>query len=440
MMSSDARATRRYTALLLAATLLPLAALAGFNLGVDPLAYFGDPASPRPAIYQHYRLVKARGLARAQVGCVILGSSRLVVGLDPDSPRLAALGGAYNAALTDGRIAESTRLAEHALALLDRPRLIVGLDFYSFHLADPPNPDWREDRLAVAADGRRQWWHRWADAGRLLFGLAGTRRSWEALDQLGRPLDAAERTFRRNGFGAAPLDYVRAHGGSHGAFRHKELGEMLLRGNAFFRSLGNPSALAENWAAFDRLLTVAAREGVELDLILPPVHARFLELLDLIRGSINAAPARADRGNTWGVNPWKERLVRHLAQVRARCPAARIRLWDFMTDNAYTTAALVGPGDPAAMPYHWEPSHFLPVVGEAILARILAPEAADAADPAADFGVRLETGMLPRHFAVQAERRAAWRAMRPAECAELAADWELVTRDQAQASAEWSRR
>ena len=41
---------------------------------------------------------------------VVRGASRLALGLDPDSPYLAPLGGGYNAAITDGRIDEIARM------------------------------------------------------------------------------------------------------------------------------------------------------------------------------------------------------------------------------------------------------------------------------------------------------------------------------------------
>ncbi len=439
--------TRLYLALVVAGVAVPLILMAVWNAIGDPYLCLSDSDAPKPALATHQRLYKAHRLTEVEADLLILGSSRLLRGIDPTSPHLlAARGRAYNAALNDASIYEVRRYAQHGLALTGARHLLIGLDFYTFHIPFSLNPAFHEDRLAVGPGGRWQPFHGQADLGRVLLTWDATRDSRKAIRVVDRTVGEAEMHFRRTGMGsAAGEDAFVAQSGQYWAFRRKELGYMLTRGLGYFAGRQRPVAVERAWQDLERLLDLVAEEGVSADFVLPPIHARLQEVIHRIAADLPAGP------RPWGLAPWKRRLVATFAAARARHPDLDVRLWDFCTCNPYSTETVAAPPvrelsasflvtrysellapfglditvETSLAEHYWEPSHFKPHVGDAMLERIYRHKAGTATDPRAPFGVRLVPDNLAAHLEVQAERRRTYRATHPRVLAEIEADWSL---------------
>ena len=164
----------RYLRRLALAVLLLLAALAGLNYYADPYGVWryglpGDSIKSRPAIRNQERLHKAHAVRLADADCLILGNSRVVVGLDPNHPSLPEK--TYNLGVSAANIYECYRYLQHAAALKKPKLVLLAIDKGMFDADSRPEVDFDEGRLAVAADGTPQPRWRWADIPETLLSL-----------------------------------------------------------------------------------------------------------------------------------------------------------------------------------------------------------------------------------------------------------------------------
>lgn len=164
----------RYLRRLALATLLLVALLASVNYYADPYGVWryglpGDTIQSRPAIRNQERMHKAHAVRLADADCLILGNSRVVVGLDPNHPLLPEK--TYNLGLSASNIYECYRYLQHAVAI-KKPKLVLfAIDKGMFDAASTPEVDFDEARLAVAADGTPQPRWRYADIPETLLSL-----------------------------------------------------------------------------------------------------------------------------------------------------------------------------------------------------------------------------------------------------------------------------
>src|ERR1700732_2600713 len=109
-----------------------------FNLFVDPYGVWGMPAlqhltAARPAEKDNEMLFKAVDLGRGQFTDLFIGSSRVDLGLDPDSPALQG-GRAYNLGLVGGALRPTLQYLRHALYLEPSiKRGVLGVVFGPLH-------------------------------------------------------------------------------------------------------------------------------------------------------------------------------------------------------------------------------------------------------------------------------------------------------------------
>ena len=183
--------------------------------------------------------------------------------------------------------------------------------------------------------------------------------------------------------------------------------EVWLRGDAD-RSfcLRNPRTGASSLAELDSLLTEARKHGVQVKLILAPVHARQLALM-------------------WaaGLRPqfehWKRQMVRIVADWQSNDPASAPELWDFTHYNELTTESfrLVAAGQkPNA--YFWEPIHFKDNVGTMVLDTIARNPHPSFPTPR-DFGILLTLDNVETQLASERAGHEAYRQSHLEEMAHL---------------------
>ena len=164
----------RYLRRLALAVLLLAAGLAALNYYADPYGVWryglpGDSISSRPAIRNQERMHKAHAVRLAHADCLILGNSRVVVGLDPNHPALPE--NTYNLGVSAANIYECYRYLQHAAALKKPKLVLLAIDKGMFDADSRPEVDFDEGRLAVAADGTPQPRWRWADIPETLLSL-----------------------------------------------------------------------------------------------------------------------------------------------------------------------------------------------------------------------------------------------------------------------------
>ncbi len=381
--------------------MLIAAAVASINAAVDPYLLFNMPRlagfnDKKPSVESQERLMKAYEVVRAAPNGLILGTSRVAIGLDTAHAAWPAKARpVYNLGVAGADPFTSYRYLQHVLAHRGVTVVVLGLDFEYFLVGkkrDRSAPLAFESYLSVDRDGRwdpnRRWYH--------LRDLAESTLSLEALaDSLatlkasrrGETLDVSpsgslsEAGFRRETaeLGAAPL------------FAQRNLYNIRTYRGRTFPQDGAGQADAPGLADLRAIIALCRARGIQLELFAQPMHADLLETLDLL----GAWPA---------YEAWKRELVE---VSRGGAPGAAVRVWDFGGYDQYSTETLPESSDRGArLRWFWEPSHYTKALGSLILTRIFGGRDTS-------YGVVLTAETIEARLADVRARRAAYHASRP---------------------------
>jgi hypothetical protein len=328
----------------LAVTAVLLLAVGALNVAVDPFFVFGAPLIAgfnqyKPATLGRETLAKPALLPRAQPHTVLIGTSKVQVGLDPQSTAWAPDDApVFNAGLPGGTSPSTLAMLENALTVAPVRRVLVVLE--PANLIEPATP------FAPAPPFLHTGWAHIRD----LFDATFT-------------LDALEASFRtlmdqRTAFPSG----LRPNGQMYdGVFRSPTLAEgpgvvfgQKIAPNATAaadlarRLAAQPDAPIAQLEMLHRLIELCQKKGVSLDLALAPVHADYLRLIVLA-----------------GLWPRYLHMREVLAQSVADAGAGQIHLWSFTGFNEFSTEPVPPIGQHApALRWFWEPNHFRPEYGQ----------------------------------------------------------------------------
>jgi hypothetical protein len=410
----------RFLLVLLAGVAATAGAIAALTMEIDPYLIFDSPRRPgldaaKPAVQSHEPLMKAYQSLRVRARTVILGSSRVDIGLDPASaawPR--ALRPVYNLGLIGGDTPSGLRLLQ---AMIDGQRqgdapevLVVGLDFEFFltrppagvqapaaplDLPDSPPAD-QGQRVAALVDDRASLGGtaaRWRDA------LAGTLSLEAITDSLA--------TVYANRDASAQTDLEADGHYSEGQYRHEidrvGVAALFARQDAgtlrqyrcpvrrFERTLPGAGGSLE---AVQRLLVLARTRRMKVYLAIAPSHAQHLDLLEQL-------------GYWHDLEDWKRALVGLAAQAVA--DGTDVQLWDFAGYEPYTTERVPPPGDRSSrLRWFWDSVHSSSALGDLMLARLFEEPGAPP-----DFGARLTPASIEERLARVRRDRQDYREREP---------------------------
>ncbi|NET48796.1 MAG: hypothetical protein F6K09_08735, partial [Merismopedia sp. SIO2A8] len=147
------RTYRRFNQWVCLSTLLGLIGVGGLNAVVDPYGVLGNPTVNRfnrlkPNQIKNVRMFKAAEITRLQPTAVLMGSSRVDIGLDPTHPQLGSYESAYNLGLSGANMHEIRQYFEHAIANQpDLELVVLGLDFFMFNVHKVDEVDFSQARL-----------------------------------------------------------------------------------------------------------------------------------------------------------------------------------------------------------------------------------------------------------------------------------------------------
>lgn len=304
-------------------------------------------------------------------GTVLLGSSRVQVGLDPDDfPPGERV---YNFGVGAAKVTEIRAYAEHVFATTRATKLVIGLDFFSFN--DTPKPEglnsFREAVLGRAAV--------WRAAPVLLFSQAALERSRHTVAD-SRKRRAGDN--HSNGF----LEFRVGQARDPASIFLAELARFVRSEFAF----GDFRSFDRSMEDYRALLQEARAKGVAVVSYISPEHAVF--------------PEAIERMGLWPTyKAWERRLVEVSEELD-------VPLWDFSGYNEFTTTPLKD-----GLRTHFDGSHFRPEIGRLIIARLYG-----SAEPAA-FGVRLSRENIGTHLERIETARGRYREDRADDAAAVAA-------------------
>jgi hypothetical protein len=376
-----------------------MSGIAALNLVVDPFDIYGLVRLPgindQKSIAQ-LRLTKTQRLLTLKPQRIILGSSRALLGLNPDTPLLQDQL-TYNAALEATSIREMRRMAEHALVGGQGrlQSLLVGLDFFTFNARVPAHPTFQEPRLY--RPDRSSFENRFAYLGTRLKDLLSFDQSLATLQVLSQSLlkRPQQEVLQDSGWLAMPSNFsqrILATGGFRLPFL-RETNAFLNGGYKDFDyrdAKGKVDALDE----YRQLLDLAYRNHLETQLMVSPMHTWLCEGLDAV--------------GLWPrFQQWKTALLQINIETAQRYGRSPFPLRDFSCYNAYTNEPVPPLGDTKTpMRWYWDASHYQAALGDRLLRRLLNPQNQSINS---GFGILLTPQNLQQHLARQNQLKQTYR-------------------------------
>lgn len=327
-----------------------LLGVAGLNAAVDPFFVFGTPLIPgfnqyKPATQGREVLAKLALLPRMQPRTVLIGTSKVQVGLDPNfsvwGPEDRPV---FNDGLPGNTSPATLAVLEDALAVAPVRRVLVF--FEPMSLLEPGVP------FTPAEPFRHTGWARAQD----LLDASLTRDALDAsITTLAEQWTGLPSGLRPNGqmydgiFRGPTLAE-----GPGALFGQKAVQNSRDTLRLVKRIAAQPGAPIANLDVVRRIIALCRDKGVAVDLALAPLHADFLRLFDLA-----------------GLWPRYLLMREELAQTVAEAGGGKVRLWSFTGFDAYSTEPVPPLGLRAPLlRWFWEPSHFRPEYGQLLLEAI----------------------------------------------------------------------
>jgi len=106
------------------------------------------------------------------------------------------------------------------------------------------------------------------------------------------------------------------------------------------------------------ILLIAAKDGIELQIVIYPYHAQMLAMFE--------------QSGLWSAfEEWKGILAREVDAAQRNDPDARISLWDFSGFSPFQCEPVPARNDKTSVTrWYWEAGHFKQDLGDLILARL----------------------------------------------------------------------
>jgi hypothetical protein len=347
-----------------------------FNFFIDPysivnLVRIEGINKNKPYIDNNSRLTKAAQIIDKKPEVVILGSSRVEFGINPDSKYFndAAV---YNAGLANASIYEMYRYLEHSIAQRNLKKAVIGLDFFAFFIRKHSD-GFDESVLGYSSI---------LPYMRYFFSLDMFNDSKDTIKKQNKLVMHNSKGFLSN------LDEKIAQTKKNG-YRN----EFLVNEVSYIRE--TYSKFEENrnknfYRYFEDLLLVSYENSVELTLFISPVHARQLEALDIAVGYEE-------------FQDWKKRLVDINLKVARNLDVKPYNIWDFSGYNSVTTEEF--PANNGAMTWYWESSHYTSKTGDLILKKAKNNECDGVPS---DFGVLISEENIDSYLKEQKLLREKW--------------------------------
>ena len=359
----------RYLMTTFAAATALLMAVIVFNANQDPLGMYVSGVH-KPAMYNRVRLLKAYEARRLRPESIVLGTSRVHLGISPRHPGWASrYQRRYNLAFDGATTKEMYAYLKHAAAAGNLRHVMLGLDTY--HLTASPASLRPDFDVSILMDERHA-----LNPVRMLLADLKLLSSYGTLKESIRLLEAdhdqpvwyapngqrlGEVYFRRpteNFVTCGPRCYFDEIDKLEVTFKLGwKVPQKTVPGVQSGPSIESDPITSLGY--IEKIIEYCRSNNIELVIFLTPSHVHQLEL-------------DAATGNWWSVKNGKREIVELLARdARNHSDKEAIALYDFANYNRVTTERLPARGSHEEMQYYWDSSHFKEVVGDMVLDRLL---------------------------------------------------------------------
>jgi hypothetical protein len=332
--------------------------IAIFNIIIDPYLYFYSPIFPRlnqfkPEQEKYLMLSKVAEAKHIKATTILLGSSRVMSGLDINHPALDSPDSTYNLGLPGVNIYQSLAYFKHALAYQqDIEQVIIGIDFFMFnhYLKNLENFD--EERL-------------------------GKKVGFEDLINNSLSLDTLESsiiTFETNFNKKNQSSYQES---TKNRFRRWLTNFLSFEG--FYKTY---SLSKKQLNYFQEIINLCQQNNIDVKVFISPTHATQYEAI-----------AVAGLWSTF--EKWKREITKITP------------VWDFSGYNSITTEKI-----DEQMNNYIDNSHYSPQTGNIVINRLLSYQLDTVP---ADFGVLINQDNIEFHLNKIRTDQEKWQQNNPAE-------------------------
>lgn len=329
-----------------------LSLVAVVNIIIDPYQYFFTKKISglneyKPEYREHEMLSKAAEIKHINAETILLGSSRVMMGLNTSNPVFSEPKTVYNLGLPGTNMYESLQYFKHALTFQKNiKQVVIGVDFFMFNKNLENLDNFDEARLGKTI---------------YLKDLMNTTLSIDTLD-------ASLSTIEANYSG----DHLKkTEESTRNKFRRWI--EKFLNYEGFYKTY---TLSEEQLNYFKTLINLCEKNNIDYYVFISPTHATQYEAIDV-----------AGLWNTF--EDWKRAIV-HITPV-----------WDFSGYNSVTTEAIS-----ESMINYIDSSHYSPHTGDLVLYKMLGDRVNTVPQ---DFGVLIDRNNLKPHFQRIKLERQQWR-------------------------------
>ena len=343
--------------------------IATFNWFIDPFAMFWSPQIDginqiKPEAGKRSRITKAYQVNRIKPQILIVGNSRVEMGLDPENMHFAGKT-VYNQGMPGAGVAMQIDYAIDAINNNDTiEQLLVGVDFIDFLLSEQqvtnfktkinhhtqPSYAFRLD--STDNDNNFASLSRFKEKMAMVFSLDAFSASISTMVQQKHMASS----ISKHGFNNA-LSYVAIMNseGIKPLFRQK-LQEISTRltGKIWTIQAQETSPYSPTFAHLGRLISIAKQRKINITFFINPYHYSYLNTL-------------ADNNQWHNFQVWKETLVHYLNVTQGE----DFILWDFSGVSSFVNEIVPLTKPKQQMRWFWEPAHYRKELGEKMLAVIL---------------------------------------------------------------------
>ncbi|MBL4820300.1 MAG: hypothetical protein JKY98_04820 [Gammaproteobacteria bacterium] len=359
---------KKYPLKLLAIFGFLITLLGFFNWLINPLLLFDSPAIDGVNRYktQFFFLqhkVKPLWAQSSRPDGLILGSSRAGGGLNPDHSALPE--NTFNYAIPGIRINTIARVYSEARLLGDLSQVVMTLDFFSFNVS-PSLTQVRDTEMFEGfyadADGDRRPFASLRRGKSLLQGLVSWQNTRNSILTMRRQSAIEER-------GAGFFEFTRAGNWYQTLAKGREQRQnfRVIEQNYLDEGWFPPPAREfifanEQLSAFDSygdLLALMYVDGVSVELVISPLHARFLSAIKV--------------AGLWEeFEIWKRQLLAINIAMADEAGETPFPLWDFADYSELTQERIPAENDSSTrMRNYIDGQHYTVELGDRLLDRIL---------------------------------------------------------------------
>ena len=370
--SSISKKYRSFNRLFLGTVLLSILGVGGLNIWLDPYGVFKTHKvqglnQDKPRQRDNDRIFKTTDIIYTKPKTIIIGSSRVRQGIDPNHPALRDTP-VYNLGLNGTNAYEELRYLQHAIAnQKDLKAVVLEIDLFMFNKLKEPSPAFDEQRL---------------EKQHMTFkDFINVVSSWNALQSSYETLVSSYKS-RNNGV-------VANYGeGGYMPYRNVNNRDTQWRFNYSinqYLELHHKYELSDQYMNdFKQLVELCRQKGIDLKIFISPAHATQGEVIRMT-------------GYEQVYEDWKRQIV-NITPV-----------WDFSGYNSITTAKINDK-----MEKYVDNSHFMPFIGAFILDRLFSYQTDKVPQ---DFGVWLTPDNVEAHIQKTRTERDQWAQQHPDEIA-----------------------